>query len=212
MSRRIETTALAGVCFAAVGACGCVRETLPDPRQAANAYADAAARGDASAIYEMLDEQSRRTMNKQDVRRLVAQERQELADQAKAIRSPAADLKAQARLRFADGEEALLDVRDGKFLVASADALPAGSRTPAQALDQLRRVLARRSYAGLMRVLSERTRTAMESDLRSIVDGLENPEGLDVQQTGDSAVVHVPGGHLVKLRREAGTWRIEDID
>ena len=185
---------------------------MPDPRQAANAYADAASHGDAAAIYEMLDDESRRTMSQNDVNRMVADERQELAAQAMAIRSPSAQAKAQARVHFADGEDAVLQVQDGRFLVSSADALPAGARTPAQALDELRRVLARRSYAGLMRVLSEQTRTAIESDLRALVEGLENPEGLDVQQTGDTALVHIPGGHIIRLRREAGTWRVEDID
>ena len=37
-----------------------------------------------------------------------------------------------------------------------------------QALEQLRRVLARRSYAGLLRVLSRETRDAIERDLRGL--------------------------------------------
>jgi len=203
---------VAAVLAAACTLPACVRETVPDPRHAAAAYADAAARGDADAIYAMLDSSSRRAMTQQDVRQMVSQERAELADQAKAIRSPQAEVKAFARVRFADGEDAVLEVRNGRFLVASADALPSGARTPSQALGDLRRVLARRSYAGLMRVLTQSTRSSMENDLRSLVEGLENPEALDVQQTGDQAVVHVPGGHVVKLRREAGTWRVEDID
>ena len=89
--------------------------------------------------------------------------------------------------------------------------LPAGARTPEQALEQLRRVLARRSFAGLMRVLSPATRSAIEGDLRSLVTGLEHPEGLEVSIVGDSATVQVPGGHEVKLRREAGVWHVEDF-
>jgi hypothetical protein len=200
------------VLLLACASVACVRDSVPDPRSAASAYADAAARGDAAAIYAMLDTESRRSMTLDDVRRMVAEERAELADQAKAIRSPQAEVKAAARVRFADGEDAVLQIQNGRFLVSSADAMPTGAHTPSQALEELRRVLARRSYAGLMRVLTQGSRSSMESDLRSLVQGLENPEGLDVQQTGDSAVVHVPGGHLVKLRREEGMWRIEDVD
>ncbi|MGH7295028.1 MAG: hypothetical protein ACRELB_08845, partial [Polyangiaceae bacterium] len=80
------------------------------------------------------------------------------------------------------------------------------------ALEQLRRVLARRSYAGLMRVLSPTTRAAVENDLRTLVDGLGEPGTLPVQTSGDTAVVKVPGGHQVKLKREAGVWRVEDFD
>lgn len=194
-------------------ASGCFHQHMPDPRAAADQYAEAAAKGDADTIYEMLDEDARRALTRDDVHKLVADQRKELADQAKGIRSKDARIEASARVQYADGEDAVLDLgEDGRFYVASADALPAGARTPVQALDQLRRVLARRSYAGLMRVLSKQTRSAMENDLRSLVEGLENPEELEVQQSGETATVRVPGGHMIRLRREAGTWRIDDID
>ena len=44
------------------------------------------------------------------------------------------------------------------------------------------------------------------------MEGLENPDTLDVKVSGDNAVVSVPGGHQVKLRREAGVWHVQDFD
>lgn len=186
---------------------------MPDPKDAVRAYAEAAARGDSQAIYGMLSEKSRRSLSPAEVKRIVADERAELADQAKAVTAPGVVIKARARLKYGDGEDATLELEpDGVFRISAADALPAGARTPAQALEQLRRVLARRSYAGLIRVLTPATRSAIESDLRSLVEGLEQPEGLEVQVAGDTATVQIPGGHEVKLRREAGVWRVEDFD
>ena len=194
-------------------ACGCGASSMPDPKEAVQAYADAAARGDADAIYEMLGEKGRRSLTRDEVRKLVKDERGELADQAKALRGAGVSVKARARVHYPDGEDATLDLeQDGVFRISAADALPAGARTPAQALEQLRRVLARRSYAGLLRVLTPATRSAIESDLRSLVEGLEQPEGLEVNVAGDTATVQIPGGHEVKLRREAGVWRVEDFD
>jgi hypothetical protein len=199
--------------FAAVATtCGCGSSTVPDPKDAVFAYAQAAQRGDADAIYGMLSEKGRRSLSKQEVTVFVIDEKSELADQAKALQSPASVIKARARVRFADGEDATLELEQGGFRISSADALPVGARTPAQALAALRRVLARRSYAGLMRVLSPSTRSAIENDLRSLVSGLENPEGLEIDLSGDRATVQVPGGHEVKLRREAGVWHVEDFD
>ena len=88
----------------------------------------------------------------------------------------------------------------------------AARSTPEAALDQLRRVLARRSYAGLLRVLTPRTRAMIEQDLRSLVDGLDKPDTLAVHVAGDSATVIVPGGHHVRLRRDGGVWRVDDFD
>jgi hypothetical protein len=204
---------LLGSVLVAFAALGCGITHIPDPKGALSAYADAAARGDADAIYDMMSDKGRRALSREEVHRIVADEKAELADQSKAVAAPGVVVRSRARVRFADGEDATLVIDEhGELRIATADALPAGARTPEQALEQLRRVLARRSYAGLMRVLSSATRSAIESDLRSLVLGLEHPEGLDVNVAGDAATVQIPGGHEVKLRREAGVWQVEDFD
>lgn len=190
----------------------CAAARVPDPRGAARAYADAAVRGDTDALYRMMSTESRSARSKDDIRAIVAVERAELADQGRELARPDARVEATARVRYADGEEAALDLREGRYGVTATGALPGGGRTPEETLDQLRRVLARRSYAGMMRVLSPATRASVENDLRKLVDGLGNPAGLPIQVTGDTATVPVPGGHQVKLKREGGVWRVEDFD
>lgn len=191
---------------------GCSRSAVPDPKSAAEQYAKAASRGDGDAIYEMMTTSAQRSRSREDIKRLVAEQRGELADQAKSLTAKDARVEAIARLRYQDGEEAQLELREGRFWITAGGALPGGSRTPEQALDQLRRVLARRSYAGLMRVLTPATRAAIEQDLRSLVEGLERPDTLHVEVTGDAAIVTVPGGHSVKLKRDGGVWRVDDFD
>jgi hypothetical protein len=191
---------------------GCAPRQVPDPHAAAAAYASAAARGDGAAIYAMLSTPSREARSEAQVTQMVGEEREELSEQARALQGSDVRVEATARLRYADGEEAALELRDGRYRVTAAGALPGGAKTPEEALDQLRRVLARRSYAGLMRVLSPATRASIEADLRALVDGLDRPGTLPVEVTGDTAVVKVPGGHQVKLRRESGVWRVDDFD
>lgn len=204
--RRGLTCAVVAVC------CGCAQQSVPDPRAAAQAYADAAQRGDADAIYGMLSEEGQRTHGPEGTEKLVKDAKAELAAQGKALSSPATEIRSRARVRYADGEEAALELEHGRFLVAASGVFPAGARTPAEALGELRAALARRSYSQLMRVLSSETRSAVESDLRSLVEGLEEPETLDIRVTGDTAEVTLPGGHVVKLKREEGVWRVEDFD
>jgi hypothetical protein len=196
----------------AVFLAACAGAGVPAPEVAARTYADAARRGDAQALYDMLSEGGKKVLTRAEVDRLVADQKGELADRGKQIGAPGVRFKTEARVKFGDGEEAALTVEDGEFKISAADALPAEARTPVQALDQLRRVLARRSYAGLVRVLSPRTRAALEEDMKTLVEGLEAPEGLDVQVTGDTAVVVIPGGHFVRLRQENGVWHVEDFD
>jgi hypothetical protein len=198
--------------FFSLGSSACAAGTVPDPHDAARVYGDAAARGDAGALYAMMSASSRLDRRKQDVVDMLANERVELSEQAAALAQPGSRVTATARLRYADGEEAALDLRQGRYWVTAAGALPGGGRTPEEALEQLRHVLARRSYAGLMRVLSPATRAAVENDVRSFVEGLNEPAALPVQVSGDAAIVPVPGGHQVKLKREEGVWRVEDFD
>lgn len=202
--------------LAAATNAACTQQALPDPREAANAYAAAAqipdARLRADAIYAMMTTTAQRERSQEDVRKIVADETSELAEQGFAIASKDARVEATARLRFEDGEEAALELRDGRYWVTASGALPGGARTPEEALDQLRRVAARRSYAGLMRVLAPATRAMIEQDLRTLVLGLDRPETLPVKITGDAALVSVPGGHIVKLKREGGIWRVDYFD
>ena len=198
--------------LAALAAVSCAARPLPDPRDAARAYADAAVRGDGAALYAMMSLDSRKTHSETEVKAVVASEKPELAEQGQALLAPDSRVAATARVRYPDGEEAALELAHGRYWVTAAGALPGGGRTPEEALEQLRRVLARRSYDGLLRVLSAETRAAVEHDVRAIVEGLGEPEELPVKIDGDAATVGVPGGHQVKLRRQEGVWRVEDFD
>ena len=191
---------------------GCASQRLPDPRITARAYANAAQRGDADSVYALLTAQGQRALGQNGTRQLLKESRSELARTARAIQSNAARVEASAEARFSDGESATLVLEDGRFLVDAASLLPARPRTPSQALSGLRRALARRSYPALMALLSGDSRGAVESDLGSLVDGLEHPETLDIQQSGDSAEVQLPTGHRILLKREAGIWRVLDFD
>src|SRR5262245_65950959 len=83
---------------------GCTRQVLPDPKEAARDYANAAERGDAEAIYGMLSARARQSLGREGTKRLVAGSRAELERQGKALNTPGAGLEPNARVRFADGE------------------------------------------------------------------------------------------------------------
>jgi len=186
--------------------------SIPAPEPAIAAYASALAAGDVDALYAMMSDESRRALSPADLKRILGEQRTELGEHAKALSKPARTVRTRAELRYQDGEVVTLELVDGAFRLTAADALPTAARTPAQALEELRRVLARRSYAGLMRVLSPRTRSAVEGDLRSLVEGLGAPDALLVGVVGDKATVRVPGGHRIELRREDGVWHVDDFD
>jgi TPR repeat protein len=191
---------------------GCGRPAVPDPDEAVRRFAQAARQGDAETIHRMLTRQSQREHGREGTRRLVLESRAELERLGRAIGAGRTEVATRAALRYADGETADLVVEQGQFRISAAAGLPSAAQTPAQALAELRQALARRSYSGLTRVLSSGTRSALENDLRSLVTGLEHPETLEIKVSADRAEVTVPGGHLVRLKKEAGLWKVEDFD
>ncbi len=191
---------------------GCATQRIPDPEGARRAYAKAAESGDGDALYAMMTEESRRSLGVDGARRAVADARDELGARGRALAGDGVVARVEARARFDDGEVAVLTIEDGAPKLTHAHALPARARTPAQALDQLRRALARRSYPALVRLLSRDTRAAMERDLSRLVTNLERPDALDVHVQGDKATVELGGGHRVRLRREEGAWVVEDFE
>jgi hypothetical protein len=193
-------------------AVGCAEARMPDPKLCAANYAEAARSGDSERIYALLSREAQRDFGHQGTRELVQQARAELRRQGTALLAPGGQVQASAEIRFDDGESALFDLQDGAFRLSSLGTVPSRARSPAEALGDFRRALARRSYPALLGVLSQETRGALEGDLKSLVEGLESPETLDVKVSGDNAVVDIPGGHQVKLRRESGVWRIQDFD
>ncbi len=207
-----QVASVAALAFGALAAVGCGRPEVPDARDAARAYAEAVERADHRAVYAMMTQESQRTYGVDGTRRLLAESKPELARQGASLLQPGTRVEASARYQLHDGESAELVLTERGFRVSAAGAFPASPRTPAQALEELRKALARRSYAALIRLLSSDTQGALESEVQSLVKGLENAETLDVKVEGESATVEVPGGHRIRLKRESGIWRVDDVE
>lgn len=190
---------------------GCAPRTMPDPRDAARAYAAAAEHGDADALYALMTREARQAYGQEGVRSLVADARGELRQRGRSLRQGPLEAEAQAELVYLDGEVVRLHLEQGTFRVGAAGSLPAGAATPSQALVELRLALARRSYPALARVLGQTSRMHLEDQLGSLVRSLEHPESADIAVQGDRATVSLPEGHQVTLRREQGVWKVEDF-
>jgi len=211
----IRSALLRGGAFLAVllaTGIGCSRPAVPDPKVAALEFARAAEAGDHTAVYALMTEQSKMQYGPAQTKALVEDAKTELKRTGAALEQGPLAVQARAEIRYSDGEHAVLELEEGHFRVAELGTLPSGAVTPAQALSELRVALARRSYPALMRVMTGSSRGTMENDMRSLVNGLEEPETLDIDVEGDRAEVELPDGHTVRLKREEGVWKIEDFD
>src|SRR6188768_553196 len=102
----------------------CASQRVPDPKVTARAYASAAQRGDADAIYALLTPEGRRALGPAGTKQLVQESKSELGRTAQAIQSNDARVEASAEARFSDGESATLVLENGRFFVDAASLLP----------------------------------------------------------------------------------------
>jgi hypothetical protein len=103
-------------------------------------------------------------------------------------------------------------LEEGRFRVAAAAALPAGAESPRDALRELRDVLAQRSFAGLLRVLTQESAQSLDGGLEDVVQALAEPSTVPIEVEGRRATARLPGGHTVTLEREDGIWRVKEFD
>jgi hypothetical protein len=191
---------------------GCASQTIPDPRVAAQHWEQAVRAGDESAMYSLLTDAARRAQGRQGVARLLQQHRAELQALARSVASPNARLDTTAEVAYPGDRAARVVLEGGGFKVAAAGALPAAAASPRDALRELRDVLARRSFAGLLRVLTRDTAQVVESSLQDFVNALDEPSALEIELEGRRATARLPGGHTVQLEHEDGVWRVKDFD
>jgi hypothetical protein len=200
------------VCLLAVTCAACTPKPLGDPRTTARGWADAVRAEDVEAVFALLTPASQQILGRQGVARLLRENQKELLAHAESAAAANARLDATVEVAYADDRRARVVLEDGRFHVAAAGALPAAASNPTDALRELREVLARRSFDGLLRVLTRDTAQSLESSLQGLADALEEPSTLDIQVEGRRALARLPGGHTVTLEREDGVWRIKDFD
>lgn len=200
------------LCLLVLACASCAPKPLADPRSAAQRWADAVGAGDEQAVYALLTAESRQSLGRQGVARLLRANKKELLAHAQSAAAANARLDATVRVSYADDRSARVVLEEGRFHVEAVGALPAAAANPTDALRELREVLARRSFDGLLRVLTHDTAQTLESGLQGLVDALEEPSTLEIQVDGRRAVARLPGGHTVTLEREDGVWRVKDFD
>jgi hypothetical protein len=168
--------------------------------------------GDEAAVYALLSEDARRAHGHDGVARLISSDRRELVALGQAATSPRAVLETRADVAFGADRTARVVLEEGRYRVAAAGALPAGAESPRDALRELRDVLAQRSFAGLLRVLTRESAQSLDAGLEDLVEALAEPSTLQLDVEGRRATAQLPGGHTVTLEREDGIWRVKEFD
>lgn len=192
---------------------GCARTPPPvrPPSTAARQLATALQQDDAQAAYHLLSPAVRREVSLSQFRRQWEENAAERRRLGEALQQ-AAPPRAHAAVVLENGERIPLVLEDGYWRLQGDVMNVAAMETPADTVAALRRALQRRSMDGLLRLLSRGQRAAWEARFEEIIQETQDPLGLEIEIDGQKAVVHTGDGDVIRLRKEAGEWRVTAIE
>jgi hypothetical protein len=85
-------------------------------------------------------------------------------------------------------------------------------RTPRDAVLALRQALQERNLRAIERVLARDTRAELEAEIDRFLGETADELDLEYEVRGNKAVVRTSSGREVQLVREAGEWRVRDVE
>ncbi len=214
-------TVLVWSIVAALCSAGCVGPAVSSPTATLRRYAEAIAKDDARAAYQLLDPSLRSVLREEDFDkqwRDSRRERDEQRQQVLALLSRGSrSLAERAELRLAHGSVVRLSATAGalgtRWLLSDASLRAGSASTPLDALRLLLLSAEQRNFSALLRLLSSEQRRALEAQLSERIERLRaallRP---NVEVSGDHARIEYDPRFFIELTREGDGWRVTDLN
>jgi len=202
--------AMSALCLA----CGGAPTRVVGPEATLDAYTAALRAGDSRKAYELLDPETQEAIAYEAFAATFEENRAELREHAGHVDDAvkADEVQSRAEVELRDGEKAVLTLEGGRWTLLGGVLDAPALQTPRDAVRALRHAVQRRSLRGLMRVLSREARAGLDDERTRFLEETADPLDLEVEIQGNEARVRLTGGRVLRLRREAGEWRVVDVE
>ncbi len=197
--------------FCVLLSAACAPEVMPDPRDAARAYADALERSDVDTLHQLMSSHARQNVSKKDLVRFLTEDRIELEERGRTIREEKIHIQGSALIFLQEGQIVGLTLEEGNFLLENDGVLPARSHEISDLLALFRRAVQARDAARILALLSKNGQAALSEIFNSLDLALMNSDQAVVNLRGDKAVLEMSNGLVLTLKREDGLWLVDDI-
>jgi hypothetical protein len=209
---RAWLTAVTGA--ALITGCG-GSQALRPAHDTARAYADAVRRGDAEAVYALLDEETRASLTLDDLRAQMAEAPEELREQAAAVEAALGDpqlVETRASVPLRTGQHAVLVIEGERWRLVGTLLDAVSLATPEDAVMAFRSALERRSLSSIGRILARAPRAEIDAQIERFLLDTEDQPALDVDIQGNEATVRTASGRVIRMVREAGEWHVLSVE
>ncbi|MBK8412995.1 MAG: hypothetical protein IPL19_34095 [Sandaracinaceae bacterium] len=190
-------------------------QALGPAHDTARAYADAVRRGDAEAVYALLDAETRASLTLDDLRAQMAEAPEELREQATAVEAALGDpqlVETRASVPLRTGQHAVLVIEGERWRLVGTLLDAVSLATPEDAVMAFRSALERRSLSSIGRILARAPRAEIDAQIERFLLDTEDQPALDVDIQGNEATVRTASGRVIRMVREAGEWHVLSVE
>jgi hypothetical protein len=212
----------------ALASAACGPSLANSPRGTLRAYADALADGRADDAWNMLSDDTKRTVSKERFREIVKHNREEALDIGKTLARDPGDPYVTAKIPLKNGDVVTMVYEEGKWRVDGAALDFYSQATPRQAIVGFIRAFKKKRWDILVRYTPDAHREGLSPESLAQAWGEAKPEGkqlgdrlaeieqalpnAQIEETGDRATLVLSGsGGSVLFVREHGAWKVEDV-
>lgn len=211
VARALLTVATGAALFTGCGG----GQALAPAHDTARAYADAVRRGDADAVYALMDEETRASLSLDDLRRQMTDAAEELREQATAVEAALGDpqlVETRASVPLRTGQQAILVIEGERWRLVGTLLDSVSLATPEDAVMAFRSALERRSLPSISRILARQPRSEIDAQIERFLLDTEDQPALDVEVQGNEATVRTASGRVIRMVREAGEWHVLSVE
>lgn len=184
---------------------------MPPPQPAVERYARAVESQQVELVWSMMSSSARQDISKAEMAELLAANHAELLALVQELKRQGVRFEERAVLFLDQGEDVELVLEAGQFRIRYQELLPGPAQSPHEALERLRRALARRDYPGLLSLLDPKLRSEVEGAIETIEAVVSNLDEALLDVRSDRATVTLPGGRMVQLKRTDQVWFITEL-
>lgn len=186
---------------------------IAEPDDTVTAWVDAIQDGRCEAAGRLLDPGARGGLEPQAWAEWCSLHLGSLQEQAANVRASLDDgaMTVRASVPLDIARDASLVHTGTRWALSEQPPLLGGGDDPVDALESLAAVLSSDGMQDVLAVLSEDAREQYGAEIRAVVEALLHGRDARVRVTGDAATIDV-GTMTVRLVREAGAWRVDEVE
>jgi hypothetical protein len=190
---------------------GCCAESLPEPETALRTWA-AQLETEAPPAMELASKAALSRFGRMGVEARLTSERSELVALLRESTAVGATVTLRVHWRLKDGRTLSFSrAGAGSWTLEAPPGLRGAPTTVEDFAREWGALMVQSDFSALTGLLVDKQRDQLEAMRSALAEELKEFSACEVKEQGDTAVISTPRGYVLRLRRQGGVWRLEEL-